>query len=39
MAVDYAKEIEYIGQFLIEPKLKEPTTYQYDTDAATTIAF
>lgn len=39
MAVDYAKEIEYNGQFLIEPKPKEPTTHQYDTDAATTIAF
>ncbi|MCZ4248754.1 xylose isomerase [Bacillus amyloliquefaciens] len=39
MAVDYAKEIGYTGQFLIEPKPKEPTTHQYDTDAATTIAF
>ncbi|OBA08394.1 xylose isomerase [Bacillus subtilis] len=39
MAVDYAKEIEYTGQFLIEPKPKEPTAHQYDTDAATTIAF
>ncbi|MCY7680450.1 xylose isomerase [Bacillus pumilus] len=39
MAVDYAKEIGYIGQFLIEPKPKEPTTHQYDADAATSIAF
>lgn len=39
MAVDYAKEIGYSGQFLIEPKPKEPTTHQYDTDAATSIAF
>ncbi|MEB2631173.1 xylose isomerase [Peribacillus frigoritolerans] len=39
MAVDYAKEIGFIGQFLIEPKPKEPTTHQYDTDAATTISF
>ncbi|QGI04810.1 xylose isomerase [Bacillus subtilis] len=39
MAVDYAKEIGYTGQFLIEPKPKEPTTHQYDTDAATTTAF
>lgn len=39
MAVDYAKEIGYTGQFLIEPKPKEPTTHQYDADAATTIAF
>lgn len=39
MAVDYAKEIGFNGQFLIEPKPKEPTTHQYDTDAATTISF
>ncbi|MCK1991038.1 xylose isomerase [Peribacillus muralis] len=39
MAVDYAKEIDYDGQFLIEPKPKEPTTHQYDTDAATTLSF
>ncbi|MGE7658844.1 xylose isomerase [Bacillus altitudinis] len=39
MAVDYAKEIGFTGQFLIEPKPKEPTTHQYDTDAATSIAF
>ncbi|MDN4072978.1 xylose isomerase [Fictibacillus terranigra] len=39
MAVDYAKEIGFTGQFLIEPKPKEPTKHQYDTDAATTIAF
>ncbi|MDQ0879468.1 xylose isomerase [Peribacillus sp. V2I11] len=39
MAVDYAKEIGFTGLFLIEPKPKEPTTHQYDTDAATTISF
>ncbi|MCP1490463.1 xylose isomerase [Peribacillus frigoritolerans] len=39
MAVEYAKEIGFKGQFLIEPKPKEPTTHQYDTDAATTISF
>ncbi|MEQ7807739.1 xylose isomerase [Priestia aryabhattai] len=39
LAVDYANEIGYTGQFLIEPKPKEPTTHQYDTDAATTISF
>lgn len=39
MAIDYAKEIGYTGQFLIEPKPKEPTKHQYDFDAATTIAF
>jgi xylose isomerase len=30
MAVDYAKEIGFQGQFLIEPKPKEPTKHQYD---------
>lgn len=39
MAVDYAKEIGFDGQFLIEPKPKEPTKHQYDFDAATTISF
>ncbi|UOF88709.1 xylose isomerase [Fodinisporobacter ferrooxydans] len=39
MALDYAKEIGFTGQFLIEPKPKEPTKHQYDFDAATTIAF
>ncbi|AOG28098.1 xylose isomerase [Cutibacterium avidum] len=39
LAVDYAKEIGLGAQFLIEPKPKEPTTHQYDYDAATTIAF
>jgi xylose isomerase len=39
MAIDYANEIGYTGQFLIEPKPKEPTKHQYDYDAATTIAF
>ncbi|MFY0762420.1 xylose isomerase [Metabacillus dongyingensis] len=39
MAVDYAKEIGYTGQFLIEPKPKEPTKHQYDFDVATALAF
>ncbi|NLA28856.1 MAG: xylose isomerase, partial [Propionibacterium sp.] len=39
MAVDYANEIGLDAQFLIEPKPKEPTSHQYDFDAATTIAF
>lgn len=39
MAVDYAKEIGFTGQFLIEPKPKEPTKHQYDTDTATVLAF
>ena len=39
MGKDYANEIGFDGQFLIEPKPKEPTTHQYDFDTATTIAF
>lgn len=39
MAVDYAKEIGFDGQFLIEPKPKEPTKHQYDFDSATVISF
>lgn len=39
MAVDYAEEIGFTGQFLIEPKPKEPTKHQYDFDTATVLAF
>jgi xylose isomerase len=39
MAVDYAKSIGFTGQFLIEPKPKEPTKHQYDFDVASGIAF
>ncbi len=39
MAVDYAKKIGFEGQFLIEPKPKEPTKHQYDFDVATVISF
>lgn len=39
MAVAYAKEIGFTGQFLIEPKPKEPTKHQYDFDAAAAVAF
>jgi xylose isomerase len=39
MAADYAREIGFIGQLLIEPKPKEPTKHQYDFDVATVIAF
>lgn len=39
MSVDYAKEIGFEGQFLIEPKPKEPTKHQYDFDVATVIGF
>lgn len=39
LAVDYAKEIGFTGQFLIEPKPKEPTKHQYDSDAAACINY
>lgn len=39
MAVDYAREIGFKGQFLIEPKPKEPTKHQYDSDAAACLNF
>ncbi len=39
LAVDYAKEIGFTGQFLIEPKPMEPTKHQYDSDAAACYAF
>ncbi|MCF7959062.1 MAG: xylose isomerase [Phycisphaerae bacterium] len=39
MAVDYKKQIGFEGQFYIEPKPKEPTKHQYDSDAAACYAF
>ena len=39
MAVDYARQIGFAGQFLIEPKPQEPTKHQYDFDAATVLNF
>lgn len=39
MAKDYANRIGFKAQFLLEPKPLEPTTHQYDYDAATTIGF
>ncbi len=39
LAVDHAKKIGFKGQFLIEPKPKEPTKHQYDFDVASGIAF
>jgi xylose isomerase len=39
MAVDYAKEIGFKGQFYFEPKPKEPTKHQYDFDSAACINF
>ena len=39
MAVDYKEKIGFTGQFLLEPKPKEPTKHQYDYDAQTVIGF
>jgi xylose isomerase len=39
MAVDYSREIGFTGQFYIEPKPKEPTKHQYDSDAAACLNF
>jgi xylose isomerase len=39
MAVAYARNIGFTGQFLIEPKPKEPTKHQYDSDAAACLNF
>ncbi len=39
MAVEYADKLGFKGTFLIEPKPKEPTKHQYDSDAAACINF
>lgn len=39
MAVDYKKKIGFTGQFYIEPKPREPSTHQYDSDAAACLNF
>lgn len=39
MAVDYKKKIGFKGQFYIEPKPKEPTKHQYDSDVAACLNF
>jgi xylose isomerase len=39
MAVDYKKKIGFKGEFYIEPKPKEPTKHQYDSDAAACLNF
>ncbi|MGA2800543.1 MAG: xylose isomerase [Candidatus Micrarchaeaceae archaeon] len=38
-AVDYKVVIGFDGQFYIEPKPKEPTKHQYDSDAAACLNF
>src|SRR3954467_5158633 len=39
MSVDYKKRIGFKGTFYIEPKPKEPTKHQYDSDAAACLNF
>ncbi|WP_269539005.1 xylose isomerase [Cerasicoccus fimbriatus] len=39
MAVDHANEIGFDGPFYIEPKPREPSTHQYDSDAAACLNF
>ncbi len=39
MAVEFKKSIGFTGQFYIEPKPKEPTKHQYDSDVAACVAF
>lgn len=39
MAVDYKKKIGFSGPFYIEPKPKEPTKHQYDSDVAACVNF
>lgn len=39
MAVDHARKIGFTGPFYIEPKPCEPTTHQYDSDAAACLNF
>jgi xylose isomerase len=39
MAVDHKKAVGFKGQFYIEPKPKEPTKHQYDSDAAACLNF
>jgi xylose isomerase len=39
LAVAYKQQIGFQGQFYIEPKPKEPTKHQYDSDAASCLNF
>ena len=39
LAVDHGRKAGFKGKFFIEPKPKEPSTHQYDFDAATAIGF
>ncbi len=39
MAVEHKKKIGFQGKFFIEPKPREPSTHQYDSDAAACLNF
>jgi xylose isomerase len=39
MAVDHKKKIGFNGPFWIEPKPREPSTHQYDSDSAACLNF
>jgi xylose isomerase len=39
MAVDHKKKIGFTGDFYIEPKPREPSTHQYDSDSAACLNF
>ena len=39
MAVDHADKIGFEGPFYIEPKPREPSTHQYDSDSAACLNF
>jgi xylose isomerase len=39
MAVGHKKKIGFTGKFFIEPKPREPSTHQYDSDAAACLNF
>ena len=39
MAVEHKKKIGFEGKFFIEPKPREPSTHQYDSDSAACLNF
>lgn len=39
LAVEHKKKIGFTGKFFIEPKPREPSTHQYDSDAAACLNF
>ena len=39
LAADYADDVGFDGQLLLEPKPREPMKHQYDFDAATVLSF